>query len=493
MPNAPLLAAAVAIRTPVKVGEPTAGHTGARVKHVHSDFETVITLLECDGLRVCLLASHLGTSVDQLTDTIRTALADALAMPESNVLAASSHNHSVPLLDVEPYNGWVAKRVPPKLTRIGERFIRDIRAAARTLPCKLQPVTVWHGLGREGRINYNRKGRRADGSTYFMREEDRQLVGSDFRGDADDDAPVICLRGADGKTVTWIIHYNAHPVTMYRAEDFIASGDWPQIACERVGAKLGPRGVPVSFLQGCAGDVNSRHQFSGDTKLAAQYGRWLADACIGAARAMKRSESRGMGFNIGIAKVPFASLPPLRSLEREKADMESFVARAEAGDEDTLRCAGLNFPRAMSPAYRGMLVSYVLEWTRWAIERHRRGNPNRGLPRTLDLEIHALRLGDVGLTFMPTEPFQGIGRQVRAASPMPLTIPVAYTNSVTGFIGYVPDASNIGDGEYMSSFYRYTRYLPPFRKPAGDVMARVGVKLLDGLWREATRPARPRR
>ena len=47
-------------------------------------------------------------------------------------------------------------------------------------------------VGRERRISYNRKGRRADGTTYFMREEDRLLLGRDFCGD------IVC-------TNTWFL------------------------------------------------------------------------------------------------------------------------------------------------------------------------------------------------------------------------------------------------------------------------------------------------
>jgi hypothetical protein len=35
--------------------------------------------------------------------------------------------------------------------------------------------------------------------------------------------------------------------------------------------------------------------------------------------------------------------------------------------------------------------------------------------------------------------------------------------------------------EYQSAFYRYTRYCPPFRKTAGDVLAKAAVKMLKRL------------
>ena len=91
------------------------------------------------------------------------------------------------------------------------------------------------------------------------------------------------------------------------------------------------------------------------------------------------------------------------------------------------------------------------------------------------MEIYVFRLGDVGVVGMPFEPFQGIRRRIRDHSPLPLAIPCGYVNVSHG---YLTDGPNTGDREYMSAHYRYTKFRPPFRKPAGDVMADKGVEIL---------------
>ena len=50
--------------------------------------------------------------------------------------------------------------------------------------------------------------------------------------------------------------------------------------------------------------------------------------------------------------------------------------------------------------------------------------------------------------------------------------------------GYITDGPNTGDREYMSSFYRYTKYRPPLAKPAGDVLAQRAVEILDRFAKE---------
>jgi hypothetical protein len=79
---------------------------------------------------------------------------------------------------------------------------------------------------------------------------------------------------------------------------------------------------------------------------------------------------------------------------------------------------------------------------------------------------------------MPFEPFQGNRRQMRAGSPLPLTIPCGYTNDS---YGYLTDGANTNaaDGDYMSAHYRYSRFRAPYQKPAGDVLAHKAVEILN--------------
>ena len=47
--------------------------------------------------------------------------------------------------------------------------------------------------------------------------------------------------------------------------------------------------------------------------------------------------------------------------------------------------------------------------------------------------------------------------------------------------GYITDGANTGDREYMSAFYRYTKFRPPLEKPAGDVIADRAVEILGNI------------
>ncbi len=460
----------------------TSSKVGARVREVAGPLTTVVTLLEAGGTRVCLITPHMNSPKGvNISPLIRRTAAEALAMPVENVLLMLSHNHTdfnlvSNHLEASMTLSMKPEEIPaPQLVPAGEEFLQKLAATAKQLPALLQAVTVWWAVGTENRLSYNRKGRRADGSTYLMREEDRDLMGADFKGDVDEQAPIVVLKNAGGEIVTALTHFTAHPVTCYHPEKPVVFGDWPQVACEHLAAHLSPgKPVSVSFLQGCAGDVNSKGMFRSDVEVSKKYGRMLADTYITALKDLRASERDGLDFAVEKVRIPLAPLPSEKVLKAEIAVMEDFIRRAQAGDENTRECVGQNFPSELTPAYRAALVEMILPWSRWALDLRQTGKADT-VDQYLEVDIQVLRVGDVGIVGMPFEPFQGIGRQIRAGSPLPLALPCGYTNLS---YGYLTDGPNTGDTEYMSANYRYSKFRPPYAKPAGDVIATQALAIL---------------
>lgn len=244
----------------------------------------------------------------------------------------------------------------------------------------------------------------------------------------------------------------------------------------------------MAFFQGCAGDVNSKEMFHGGVKRAIEFGEMLGESYIEALPKLKQSSSTTLNFTATTAELPLDGLPTEAELRKDLAEIQDFIKRAKAGDEDTLACAGLNFPRALSPQYRAGLVDRVRMWTEWALEQ-RLSQQESSLPPVMPVELWVLRVGDIGFVAMPCEPFLGIGRLMRQECQLPLTIPCGYTNYS---IGYIPDGANIGGREYMSSFHRYSatankniRPRPPLKIPGGDVMALKGAEILNQMAKES--------
>ena len=480
-----LRAAALEFAVTPEAGGSTGGKTGALVRRVAGPLKSTVTLLEDGDLRLCLVTMHFNsTKAANVSPLLRRAVAEELKVPFSHVLLCVSHNHTDLKVAHNQLEAYETIPVPseglpePKLTPIGAELLRRLRETARRLPALLQPATVWWAEGSEGRITYNRKGRRADGSTYFMREEDRDLLGTDYNGDIDRQAPIVVLKNARDEPIAAVVQFTGHPCTAYHPEKPIVTGDWPQVACDVVGRGLSPTSPPaVAFLQGCAGDVNSKGMLRGGVELSERYGLMLAESYLRAAGGLRRSTRDGLDYAVERVEIPLGPLPSAEALRAEIAEMNDFIRRAAAGDENTPACVGQNFPQELSPAYRGKIVETILPWSRWALGLRETGRADT-VAKHLDVEIQVIRLGDVGIVCLPFEPFQGIGRQIRAGSPLPLTIPCGYTNVS---YGYLTDGPNTGDREYMSAHYRYSKFRPPYREPAGDAAATKAVETLQRL------------
>ena len=465
----------------------TGSRTGARVGEVASPLKTTIVLLEDRQTRLCMVTTHFGPTISvNLSKLLRESVGKKLGIPASHVWVFTSHNHSAADLisNPQPAHGMAQGDaiVPARLLPIGEKFLAELLSLAERLPGQLQPVTVWWAEGHEDRITYNRKGYRADGSTYLMREEDRVLVGEDYRGDVDTQAPVVVFKNEAGQAVTALCQFTGHPVTSYHPEKPVVFGDWPQVAADVLADHLAPAGqLPVGFLQGCAGDVNSKEMFCGGVKRAAEFGRMLGGSYIKATQELRPSQRDGLDVAVEMVPVPLAPLPPREQLKAELEEMDAFLQRANAGDENTRSCVGLNFPRALSPKYRARLVDLIRDWNVWALGLYEKGQAD-SVPKHQEWEIAVIRVGDVGIVGLPCEAFQGIGRLVRRDSPLPINIPCAYANVS---YGYITDSPNTGDREYMSAFYRYTKFRPPFAKPAGDVLALRATEVLRRFTKES--------
>ena len=458
--------------------EPTDVRNGARATEIVSGLKTMVMLLRDGDTQLCLITTHFGPSIPvNLSRLIRQTVADDLGIPASHVLIFTSHNHTSVALarnGVLAYNAYRDEAPSVELLPVGQEFLTALRNQVGKLSARLEPVTVWSAEGREKRITYYRKGRSQNGTTYLMREEDRQLLGEDYQGDVDHEAPLVVFKNDSGEAVAALAQFTGHPVTAFHPERTLVFGEWPQIACDLVGDQLD---APIGFLQGCAGDVNSKEMFTGGPKRSTEFGQMLAETYLDAITDLKPSKRDGLEVVIECVPVPLTPLPSREVLEEELAEIDDFMKRAESGDEDTRSCVGQNFPEALTPQYRAWLVSLVRPWNLWALDLHERGLAD-SVSDVQEMEIAVIRIGDVGIAGLPCEPFQNIGRQIRAQSTLPLTIPCGYMNVNHG---YITDSENTGDNEYMSAHYRYTKFRAPLKKPAGDVLAQEAAVHLNRM------------
>ena len=487
--------------TPI-VGMPS-GHTrfGMTVHRVFSDLKSTIVLLQDCDKKLVIFTSALSVEGEPLYEAARHTIADVLKMSPDDVIVNSAHNHSVPAIDVrdaalppqlkEAREARMAarraradnndrpenqRRTPnPQSIALGKEWVAKLRAAAESLPAQLVPVTVKWSIGHEDRVTYNRRTRRpgTDSAMLFVREEDRAHLPENYKGMIDTDATVVVFDGAKGP-VAALGWYTGHPVTVYNPEDPTSFGEWPQVACDRLSAHLG--GIPVGFVQGCAGDINSKYMFSGTLEQATQLGNYLGDAFIEATKTLQTSKRAGFQLRRQMVDLPLRDLPSRESLERDIASMDDFIKRGEAGDEDTYACVGMNFPKGLTPKYRATLVKEVYPWYVWALDQYKNGNENK-IARTFPIEVVVARFGDVGFVGMPSETLVRTGLKIKYGADLPCVLPCGYTGVSNG---YIPDAFSCYDLDYVGGNYRYRRQLhAPYGQPGGDAMANAALITLN--------------
>ena len=470
-----LTAAASSFSVTPKVGSPAVSRTPQVIHEVIGELKSTLVLLEYGDTRLCFLTSSFGVNEKNMNNACRALVAKELGLSPAQVIAACSHNHTIPLIDISEATTPEASGSNQPLNQareLGREFMDGLTRAARDLKKQLVPVTVEWGVAREDRVTYNRRGRRADGTAYFIREEDRMLLDSKYVGTIDPDATVVVLRGNAGLPVAALAFFTGHPVSGYNPEVMVSFGQWTQVACEKLSAHLG--GVPVAFLQGCGGDINSKYMLTGTIEQSRQLGEFLGDSYIAATQNLHRSQRADLQWTRAAVDIPHAPLPSLASLQKDLAAVDDFIRRGRAGDQDTLTCVGMNFPRALTPSYRAKLIEMVRPWYVWAVDQRQTGAADK-LPKALPIEIVVARIGDVGYVGMPFEPFVRIGLRIKQATPLPCVLPSGYTD---GSFGYIADATACNDREYMGGFFRYLPGRSPYSAPAGDAVGDVAIPIL---------------
>jgi hypothetical protein len=472
-----------------RVGTPAShSRTGNMVEAVYGDLKTTIFLFRQGDNQMCLLTSALGVEIGPVHDVSVDEISRILGIRKEAVVTNASHNHTIPYLQV---TGDAPEQGTPRYMawELGQEYMAGLREAANHVKNNLQPVTIEWGKAEETRITYNRKGIRPDGSTYFMREEDRlDIAGQGYHGVIDPDAVVVLFKGRNKKTLAALTFFTGHPVAAYNPEKMITYGQFPQAACERLSAYL--EGSPVGFVQGCGGNINAKHMLTGTIEQAKLLGEQLGETFVVAAQSLRPSVGTGLEWSREKVNIPLADLPNEKTLEKDLASMDDFIKRGKKGDENTLRCVGMNFPKALTPPYRAILVDLVRPWYVWALEQHRTNNL-KNVPKYLPVEIVVARFGDVGFVGLPFEAFVETGLKIKKESSMPVVLTCGYTE---GRYGYIPDASGVNHREYMSGFFRYLKgkkevigtkgkvftseFIPPYRAPAADACAEVALKTL---------------
>ena len=247
--------------------------------------------------------------------TISRPVAEVLGISENNVLISCTRNLASPLpFGDKTQNGTASPRLA-----YHDQMIDRLIVAARQVAKRLAPVTMRYAEGSLPELQYNRKGHRPDGTTFFMREADR-LANPDWIGLIDPRIPVLRLDGPGGRPVAVVTQYTGDPCIATQLERPVVSPDLPGYAAECLAEQLGEPELPVLYFQGCKGDIAVKYMFAGEDK-AREAGRRLGAMMGRLAEEAQTTSAEPLCSARGTAVVPLEDLPSLEHLEKEKVEL----------------------------------------------------------------------------------------------------------------------------------------------------------------------------
>ena len=241
-------------------------------------------------------------------------------------------------------------------------------------------------------------------------------------GGPDDIDPTLIAaqaRDGDGRPVVTLVNYGCHPTS---SRERIFSADYPGHLRRRVQLITG---APCLFINGAGANANLR----------------FADP-----RARGYGESRGHGHSLALTAVrALQTARPSASTTVAAASRSAVLRHADLprpAEARAIRAAGVaNVQAAASDVMRRHYEAYEVEHADRVLAAH----ADPAWTGRREVELQALRIGDLAVIATPVELFAADGQAIRAGSAAPATMVAGWSN---GNWGYLPTRRVAAHGGY---------------------------------------------
>ena len=407
---------------------------------------------EVDGNKsVIVIADSLGMQ-KELRDRCAKEIVLKTGIPDENINIGATHSHTCPTIrnperfkmDLNLYN------------ENQEILFKNITESAIEALNDVKPAKMGYAIGyAPDRISYIRRYKMKDGTTFTCPPIDSpDIVGP--IGELDRRVNVLRFDREGAESIV-ILNYGLHADTV---NGELYCSDWVGWVRKTIDKALD--GTKCICIMGCEGDVGSTnvHPKPGD----------MNDTEISFDNEMK---SPGMARFVGRAlagtilqvfdKVAYVDVDKLSVISKSMTvdlnvptEEEMVLARKykelyETGREDEIPYKAMQLTTVVAEALR-MCNMY-------------------GGPKTQELPISGLKLGDVGMVFLPGEPFTEIGVDIKKAEGYGMIMPCAVCN---GYYGYFPSTSAYNEGGYEAK-------TSPYKPNVSEKMVECAKNILEEL------------
>ena len=384
----------------VGIGRVFVAHDGEKAEYSQRDNPTSeindplmlqATCLVQDDKKVIILTADLLYTV--ALEEVVSAVSAACIIPEENIFYCATHNHNGPCR-TDYYAAFLC-----------ERAVKCVEKAV----ANLSPVIAEHACGRFDRLSYDR---------------------AEPWNSVDGSVDVIKFTNRDsGEVVTMWWNYGCHPCSLsWDYNKF--SADYPGIIRKKVYDILGKK-IPVSFLLGCAGNVQpiGLKRFvdppqmyfgvpKGDFEMVEKMGECIAETGISAlensSRQLNINNLKFEKYNIELPILVNHDINKMREIKTSILNMNSPKLHNSDPTDDLLKDASV------------MLV----EWVEEIISQG--GSENK----TRTIVGGTISFGDIAVIFTPLELAWQIGKRVREKSPFSTTL---FSTTSLGFESYLTE------------------------------------------------------
>jgi neutral ceramidase len=465
----PLQVGAAAVNITAPVGNYLQGYTRGRPSiGVHLDIYAKALVFDDGTTKAAVVTTDLIGLEQGHVAAMRAEVARWTDIPPAHVLINASHSHGGPTVQGLGHDPWGWLWGNPADPDFGRELAKKIGGLVAMADRHRRPVAVGLGLGA-AHFNINRRLPTPTGT----------ILGPNPAGVVDHRVNVLKIvdlvahQGDGGERpspapLAVLFQFTCHPTIMAMANLEI-SPDYPGVAQAFVeeafgGGPTSGTGLPdgpgtlALFAQGCCGDIRPNltppdgSTFRPGTKQDAhRLGRILG------AEVVKVCEETPVAPAVGPVRVastrvtlPYVALPGRDELERLVAVGGTMT---HGGHLDT---AGQQFGDAT--------------WARHVLARMDAGP----LPTGIEVEVQAVRVGDLCLVGLPGETFTEIGRQIERAIPGRAFI-LGYSN---GNHGYFCTQESYAGGGYEPAFSWMLYMHPAQYEPSNEhLLVRAGQEV----------------
>lgn len=379
---------------------------------IHDDLYARALYLTDGKERVLIMGFDLLFFSRDEADRFKGAIGRRLDLSPRQILLNTSHTHTGPKVGSWDYT-------PSDILYL--QFLENsIVAAALEAEKNARDVTVWAG-STTSKVPMNRRKPLASGIIDFAPNP---------AGPVCDTLPFCVFKDTAGKPVSILFSTSCHPSTIKGDElAYQFSADYPGIAQNLLDEYLGAPGS--LFLQGAAGDAKASVIGEGQEHWRA--GTWDDVAKVGTmlAEEVKKGIEAGLiriepGLKAASVEMELPMIPPAGRDELE-AVLKKPVPHSES-EPEALR--------------------------RWAQEKITMIDRGYGLPNTVKVTAHGIRIGKgLRIVGIEGEIVAELGKQIVRAYPSGVVFPLGYTD---GAQIYIPTTAMLKEGGYeVESFWEY--------------------------------------